>query len=186
MIKTSNLTYHKTISVYQTVFFPSIRYPLSVMAFSSSQLQVIQQPAINAYLPKIGLNRHYPRAIVFAPTTLGGLGETSLTLDAGIQKLKLLLGHTRSKDNTDTIIIQEIEFLQLTSGYTTSILSHTTNQNFHIWTKKCWISSIIDFTHHHNISIHLPSLPLPRPQRIQDTAIMETIQHNKYSKIHCF
>jgi hypothetical protein len=183
MVKTSNLTYHETISAYQTVFLPSIRYPLRVIAFSSSQLHAIQQPVISAYLPKIGLNRHYPRAIVFAPTTLGGLGETLLTLDAGIQKLKLLLGHTRSKDDTGTMIIQEIEFLQLTSGYTTSILLHTTNQNFHIWTEKCWISSIMDFTHHHKISIHLPSLPLPQPQRIRDTAIMETIQHNKYSKI---
>jgi hypothetical protein len=38
----------------------------------------MQKPITNTVLTKMGYNRHMPRAVAFAPTTIGGIGLLDL------------------------------------------------------------------------------------------------------------
>jgi hypothetical protein len=68
---------------YITVFVPSIRYVLPTTSISQTILKKIQSPVINTVLTKLGYNRHMPRAVVFAPTTVGGIGLLDLFTEQG-------------------------------------------------------------------------------------------------------
>ena len=71
-IKNAPLSHHDAFIVYESLYRAMIRYPLAVTHFSPKQCHSIQQPAIDALLPKMGLNQKMPRAVIYGPLSLGG------------------------------------------------------------------------------------------------------------------
>jgi hypothetical protein len=59
---------------YVTRWIPTIRYPLLVTTFSDKKCDGIQKPFIFRLLPKLGLNRHFPRVVLYSPIDRGGCG----------------------------------------------------------------------------------------------------------------
>jgi hypothetical protein len=78
---------------YTTVFVPSIRYILPSSSITQNILQKIQSPIIDTVLTKLGFNRHMPRSVVFAPTTLGGIGQLDLFTEQGCSKIITIISH---------------------------------------------------------------------------------------------
>jgi len=58
--------------VYHCRYKSIIRYALPITTFSTEQLHEIQKKFIYLLLPKIGLNRHMPRAVIYGPRKYGG------------------------------------------------------------------------------------------------------------------
>ena len=59
---------------FNTVAIPAPYYPFPANTISTEKLEQLQQKITHSMLPKIGLNRHFPRAITYAPKYFGGLG----------------------------------------------------------------------------------------------------------------
>jgi len=64
--------------VYQSRYKPMIRYCLPVTTFTQEELNKIQKKFIFLLLPKLGINRHAPRIMIYGPTTRGGRGIIDL------------------------------------------------------------------------------------------------------------
>jgi hypothetical protein len=79
---------------YTTVFVPSIRYVLPTTSIPQIILLKIQSPIINTVLTKMGYNRHMPRAVVFSPTTLGGIGLLELYTEQGCSKIIIIISQS--------------------------------------------------------------------------------------------
>ncbi len=75
-IVNSRLTKEEAYLSYITVLFPKFWFPLPVLTLTELQCNRIQSPAIQALLPKMHVNRHTSRAIVFGPLELGGVKIT--------------------------------------------------------------------------------------------------------------
>ena len=58
--------------IYRERWLASVGYCLPVTQFSAKQSKVIQSPFFNATLPKMGFNRHFPRAVIFGPSKFQG------------------------------------------------------------------------------------------------------------------
>jgi hypothetical protein len=71
---------------------PKLTYPLPVCSLTQKQCRVIQAPALAALLPKLHLNHHTPRAVLFGGLRYGGLDLPELYTDQGYGQLKLLIG----------------------------------------------------------------------------------------------
>lgn len=67
----SAMTRYNASLIYQVWYKPALSYPLYHKHFTHPQCNAIQSPFINAILPKMGFNRHMPRAIIFGPSLLG-------------------------------------------------------------------------------------------------------------------
>ena len=63
------------------------------MTFNDKELQEIQPCFIYLLLPKIGLNRHTPQAVVYVPFERGGLNLCSLAHEQVIAQVELMIGH---------------------------------------------------------------------------------------------
>jgi hypothetical protein len=85
----------------------------------------MQRPIINTVLSKIGYNRHMLRALVFAPTSIGGIGLLDLFMEQGGGKLLLILTHLRSKSPIETTILILLESYQTCAGITYPALENT-------------------------------------------------------------
>jgi hypothetical protein len=68
-----------------------------------------------------------PRPVVFAPTTLGGLGLLDLYTEQGCSKIIIIISHIRSRSPLYLPLIILIESYQTLAGMTTCALEDTTN-----------------------------------------------------------
>jgi hypothetical protein len=90
--------------LYSLYLRPKLSYPLPCTLLTPSQCRTIQAPALAAFLPKLHLNRHSPRAVLFPGPRYGGLSLPDLYDDQGIGQLRLLLGHLKLGDDTGQLI----------------------------------------------------------------------------------
>ena len=58
--------------IYRERWLPSVGYCLPITQFDDKQCKAIQMPFFNSVLPKMGFNRHFPRAVIFGPKELQG------------------------------------------------------------------------------------------------------------------
>jgi len=84
---------------------PQLTFPLYAMTFTEAQCNCIQSPAMMALLPKLHLNRHTTRSIVYGPVRYGGLDLPHLYSRQGLGQLKFLIGHLRAQDKTCKLIL---------------------------------------------------------------------------------
>ena len=85
MVGNSCLTKLEALRAYRTVYIPSITYPMGAIYFSQSQCHKLQNTAAQAYLPKLGFNRKFPKQVIYAPANMGGWGEKELFSQLAIQ-----------------------------------------------------------------------------------------------------
>lgn len=84
----------------KTRFRPAVEYPLAVTTFSSTaQMLQFQKPFIHLLLPKLGMNRHTPQAIIYSPLYRDGLGLQSLDKKQAILHFELFQGHIQCNDD---------------------------------------------------------------------------------------
>jgi hypothetical protein len=70
-----------------------------LLLFSKSDIDKIQKPFIHLLLPKIGLNRHTPRALIYGPIYRGGLGIVDLEEYQIVKHFEIFQGHLRRNDD---------------------------------------------------------------------------------------
>jgi hypothetical protein len=67
MFRFSKLNHFEAKIGLQNIAYPMIKYGLNATAINWEYLETIQAPLTHAILPRLGYNRHMPRAIVYAP-----------------------------------------------------------------------------------------------------------------------
>jgi hypothetical protein len=163
---------------FTTVFVPSIRYVRPTSSISQTTLQKIQSPTINTVLAKLGYNRHMPHAVVFAPTTLGGIGLLDLYTEQGCSKVIIIISHIRSKSPLYLPLLELFETYQLLAGITTSPLEDTTN---HSYVHSPWLSCVRNFLQQINATIIIPDIKPIKCLRENDSAIMNNPNKHQFS-----
>eukprot|EP00957_Ditylum_brightwellii_P080968 6158815-Ditylum_brightwellii.AAC.1 len=54
------------------VWLPAGQYPLACTTWTQKECERLMSPFINTILPKLGLNRHFPRVVLHRATKYGG------------------------------------------------------------------------------------------------------------------
>jgi hypothetical protein len=163
------MTARDTKQGYTTVFVPSIRYVLPTTSISKTVLYKLQSNIINTVLTKMGYNRHMPRAVVFAPTHLGGIGLLGLYTEQGSSKVTTIISHIRAKSPLYTPLIVLFETYQVLAGMTEPALQETKP---HVYVHSPWMSCTREFLHYINGKIIIPELEPIHLCRQNDVAIM--------------
>lgn len=70
-----NLPGEETIVGYKCVIAPSIRHAFPATCIPWKTLEKTQAKLTDTLLPRIGLNRHFPRVLCYASSYFGGLGR---------------------------------------------------------------------------------------------------------------
>jgi Reverse transcriptase (RNA-dependent DNA polymerase) len=154
---------------FTTVFTPSIKYVLPVTSIEPTKLNKIQQTTINAVLPRLGYNKHMPRAVVFATKSRGGLGILNLSTEQGTSQIQLLIAHIRAKKYLYNTIIILLETFQLLAGLSASPLIDSSPR---LYVDSPWIQSVQHFLQSINGTIYVPEPTNITKNRVNDKPIM--------------
>jgi hypothetical protein len=97
-IRSSTLWRGESGIAYNSFYVPSLGYDTAATTLTKKYCEEIQKSVVNAIIPKMGIVRLAPRAVVFGTSQFGGLGFTYLTALQAHTILQYLLGHLRCGD----------------------------------------------------------------------------------------
>ena len=179
----SHLSRSEAYFAYVLYFYPKISYSLPVTTFTRKECTFLQAPAMAAFLPKLGLNRHTARSIINGPSQLGGLQLPDVYADQSIGQLRLFLGHLRRGDHTSRLLSIAISILQLRIGSGVLFLN-LPYPKYEGWVEHTWLTSLWKFLHLANLRVQVPSsIRFPSKQREHDSFIMTEFIYQGFSKL---
>ncbi len=123
--RTCPLTRHKAAVTYTTIFLPTITYPFPATMISLKTLNKAQSLTTPLVLSTMGYNHNMPKAVVYAPTSHGGIGFCHLHSEQGLQKVLQIMKHLRTQTSLGTTIKLAIKAHQIHSGVASPILEYT-------------------------------------------------------------
>jgi len=173
-----NLTHREASIVYKQCYLPTVSYPLPATNIPPDLLHRHQAKATTAFLAKMGYRRTMPRAVVYAPKALGGLGFRHLGFEQGVQQTLQLIKHLRANNTNGALFNLAINTYQLHSGFARPILEDTRHCP---WNSTGWMSSLRQFLHTTGSQIILDQ-PWKLPSRRQhDRYLMDDISQIRLS-----
>lgn len=113
---TAPLTSYESVLVYRLYYCSKISFPLSITKFTRKQCEDIQSQFYRKALPKMGINRHMPHAIVFGPIEYAGMDFHHIYSNQIIKHITTILNHIRRNDFTGNTFIKNIHAYSITIG----------------------------------------------------------------------
>ena len=174
MIRTGHVDKYEAITVLKSMAMKSLEYSLPAMTLSQEECASITWPLYKAILPKAGINRYFPRNVLFGTQEMNGMGFKDIFLLQGISHISNLILHIWNKSITGYLMKQCLELLRLEIGISGNILQedYYTFQPLVLTTS--WIQHLWKFLTDYGIKIQLDIAEI-HPKREQDTYIMEQI-----------
>jgi len=124
-IATSSITRAQATTAWNSIYIPSVAYPLLATYFQEEDLTSLENRALMAFLPKMGFNRHTARAVVYGPEERGGLGIKNLYVEQSVEQIKALTQHIRLASPLGKIMRINIDWVQLIAGTARPIFEDT-------------------------------------------------------------
>ena len=112
----STATPHDAYMIYTFRYCPALFYCLRVTYFTQKECDKIQAPFMNVLLPKLRINRHIKRAVVWGPPRFGGLGFKDMSTEQLVQGTEHAIKHIRSATATGRTFIVTASAYQLYLG----------------------------------------------------------------------
>ena len=125
----------------RNVLWPSLRYSLPSTSFSIADCKEIIKPIKNLVLPKLGLSKKFPHAILYSLLKYGGRNFPNIYWEQGILHIDTLLSHALAQTITGKLILSELENLQLEVGELVPVLS-LDFYKYSYRTTPCWAHSL--------------------------------------------
>jgi hypothetical protein len=127
---------------YNDLYMPSLGYSTPATTLLKKDCEDIQRPVVNAILPKMGIARTAPRAVVFGTEQYGGLGLTHLAVLQGRTRLQYLLGHLCCGDAIGRIMKMLLGYTQLECGCRGNPLAQDYNNYSYLLINTNWITEV--------------------------------------------
>jgi hypothetical protein len=115
-MKHSNISQQAKWKAITTVLSPGVLYPLAASLCSKKELDRIEQVLARAKCNALGLNEHFPRAILYGPNCYGGLQIPSTHASTTIERINYFLYHIRTSTKVEKKLETSLAFLQLETG----------------------------------------------------------------------
>ena len=179
LVRTGHLDRHESWTTLTHVAMKSIEYALPALTLSEKECTSIMTPLLSTHLPKSGINRNFPRDILYGPVETQGLGVHNIFLTQGISHICDMVTHSwQTHSMTGDLINTCLEQLRLELGVGGNILSLNYDEYKHVLLTKSWVENTWKFISDYGIMIDL-EIATPTPRRINDEPLMELVTKSK-------
>ena len=117
-----SLTRLDVYRAYNNVLIPQLSYTLPTTTINPKELKKLQTIVDQVYLPRIGLNRHFPQEMLLGPALYGGLEYLTFKDRQGIAHINLHIGVLRNGGDEADLLLSSLEYLQQDSGISQSVV----------------------------------------------------------------
>lgn len=170
------LTRFQARRAYSSVYMPSMTYSLVATSLSEADLNVVQSKALQSYLPAMGYEATFPRAVIFGPRQFGGINLGHLYTEMCIAKIEALVSHIQSGSGLGRLMLTNLNWLQLHSGLSTPVLSGGIPLSY---LSMNWFLHIRNFLYSIQGRISIPDQWQIRLERKRDVALMDKVSQHE-------
>ena len=121
-IKHSKLSKAAKWKAATTILDAQVQYPLMATLCTRKDLEKIDRPIIRLKCSALGLNEHFPRAILHGPMELGGIGIPMKVSTTATQRINYFLYHVRQETTVGEQLEISLAYLQLEIGLCQNVL----------------------------------------------------------------
>jgi hypothetical protein len=116
-IRVGHLPRHLTWLAWKTTIQKTLEYPLSTTTLTRNQCDKLSSVLAGVALPRIGVMRSFPRALLHAPTKLAGLNIPNFYIEQGVAHILRLIRYSKSQyHSTGLLLRQTCEAMKLELG----------------------------------------------------------------------
>ena len=126
---------------YNSCIKPAVLYPMMGQQIDAEALASVQTKVDEMLCHALGLNSHFPRAVLHGPVELGGMGVPPLWVESLTEKLSYFFHHTRIADTVGQELKTSVAILQLELGCGVSFFELP----FETWGRlatPCWVANL--------------------------------------------
>jgi hypothetical protein len=157
----------------------TLEYPMEALSMTRKQWDYVMSPIIRSVLPKSGIARTFPHAILYAPASFTGLGLIHPYYKQNLKKIDLLLREALKPSITANLTAAITEQLRLELGINNTDGTWQIHKS-RAWMTTCWFKPLLQFCYDQDLSIHDTS-PLLEPLTSKDIFIMEAFADNDFN-----
>ena len=99
-----------------TTIVPALQYPLTALTLNEKECTSIMAPILDVALPHSQICRTFPRAVVYGPKALMGLGKTDLYVRQGAMQIGILQQYLHTETMTGELLRSNIEIIKIHIG----------------------------------------------------------------------
>jgi len=125
LARNANLSRQEMNMFYRSMFLSSAGFSLPTTYFTECQLDSVQSPALQAMFPGMGYNRFTARAVVFVPSSLGGIDLQRLYDRQGCGLITMFVKHWRDSGPVGTFLHHLVQWAQYIAGTLRPIMEDT-------------------------------------------------------------
>ncbi len=130
----------------------TMEYPMAAITLTEKNWEHIMVPILKAGLPRSGIDRSFPRDILYGPTSLQGMGLLHPWYHQEITHLLVCLQQTTIRGTTGQLIAASTEQLRLELGLPGWLTDHA-YEVFGALTTASWITTVWQFASRFKIEI---------------------------------
>lgn len=157
---------------HEQIWWPSVGFPLGITTFNSKQCEKLQATFQGTWIAKMGFSRSMAKAIRYGPAHYGGAWLRTIEGVQGQKHIQLALFHLRAMDEVNESLLITLSISQLQAGIQRPIL-HSSWETYGSYITDTWLTKTWEYLSTHNIQLDVPNAWTPKPQRINDSFIME-------------
>jgi ribonuclease HI len=161
----------KTATIcHQMIYISAMSYPIVISPIPAKDILQTHSKALKVFLPKMGYQANFPRAVLFAPKTLGGPQIPCLYSIAAYRRATLLLSNMNRQTDAATMIRITLNWQQLITGISVPFLEYPRPLPY---LEKNWWTHTRQLFQDHGIQLRIKGGFQPQLARQGDRLIME-------------
>ena len=165
---------------YHSIYLPSICYPFPSSSLSKEHCLRLQREFKVAFLPKFGVNRCTPNAVVYGAADYGGLSLRDLSVEHGISQVYMFLATIRPCGVASDLASIMLSWGQYLAGTSAPILMDIHRRLPHMDPMQ-WLPSMRQFLHSVDCQIEVGLDFVPNLQRDHDLFLMDYATEANYT-----
>ena len=173
------LNNYEALTAFQTRYKPMAKYPLPVTMFTTNELNEMQKKCVYRMLPKMGLNRHTPRVVVYGPRKMGGLQLMDMRVEQPTLHLETTMGHLRRGQKIGKALMITLRNLQIEVGTSKPFYTLDPNLFQYITPNTRW-GYFWKVAYEKGLHAEMYNYWTPKPSYHNDRNIMEVAVEDKY------
>ena len=175
------ISHKEAFLIYQTRYKPMVKYCFPVTTFNREELDKIQKKFIFLLLPKLGMNRHTPRDVIYGPTSRGGRGLMDIRLEQPVIHIETTISHMRRGDNAGKSLKATLNGHQIVAGTSTPFLDVEPNDLPYLPPNSRW-AYIWKTSKQYGFTLEVADQWTPAPRCTNDKVLMDVAIKDEYYK----
>lgn len=175
VIERSAFTREEAHTFYHAILIPSMTYVLPTATLTKAQLRKIQSKCTVPLIPKLGFNRNTSRAVLYAPSSMGGLALRDFYIHQGSAQAQAFIKYWRGSNEIGTLLRIMTKWVHHSLGISKFFLEEVSVDLPHL--EADWAKSLRQFLSSYTMTIKLQNNEsvIPPLARVNDLFIMDHV-----------